>query len=137
MADPAPVNLAAPADSAAAILQGEFNPLAQEWLNAYNSGDSAALAGMYTIDAQYISSHVRGLVAAGRDRVIANFLNGVRMGGHLDSVAVLSVEHSCDLATVLCRYEATNSGQKAVGRNLLVVKRVGSRWLIALHLTVV
>lgn len=68
---------------------------------------------------------------------MSNFQQGIRFGGHLDSVAFFSVEMSCDLATLLCRYEATNSGQKAIGRNLLVIKRIGSQWLIVLHMTVV
>lgn len=124
-------------DSLSASLREQFSALAQTWLRAYNSNDTIALAGMYTADAQYISSHVRGLVAQGRDRLIANFQDGIKMGGHIDSVSVLSVQASCDLVTLLCKYEATNSGQKAVGRNLLVLKKVGSRWLIVLHMTVV
>jgi ketosteroid isomerase-like protein len=120
-----------------AVLIERFNTLAQLWRKAYNAGDSTTLSVMYTPDAQYISGHVQGLVANGRDRVIANFQNGVRLGGHIDSVSVLSVHASCDLATLLCRYEATNSGQKAVGRNLLVVKKIGNTWLIVLHMTVV
>jgi len=115
----------------------DFNSLAQEWMHAYNRGDSSALTAMYTEDAEYISGHVKGLEARGRDRVIANFQNGVRSGGHVDSVTILSIQQSCDLATLLCRYEATNSGQKAIGRNLLVVKRVNNRWLIVMHMTVV
>jgi len=124
-------------DSIASDTREQFNVLTQKWLQAYNSNDSMALAGMYTNDAQYISSHVRGLVAEGRDRLIANFQNGIKMGGHIDSISILSIQQSCDLATLLCKYEATNSGQKAVGRNLLVVKKVGLRWLIVLHMTVV
>lgn len=114
-----------------------FNELAQIWMRAYNNNDSTTLAGMYTPDADYISSHVQGLVAHGRDRVIANFQRGIKSGGHIDSVSVLSIQLSCDLATLLCKYEATNSGQKAIGRNLLVVKKVSGKWLIALHMTVV
>ena len=129
-------NVDTTAVSPAALIE-RFNSLAQLWRRAYNAGDSATLSAMYTPDAQYISGHVQGLVAHGRDRVIANFQNGVRLGGHIDSVSVLSVEASCDLATLLCRYEATNSGQKAVGRNLLVVKKAGNKWLIVLHMTVV
>jgi hypothetical protein len=59
------------------------------------------------------------------------------MGGHIDSVSILSIQLSCDLATLLCEYEASSSGRKAVGRNLLVAKKVGSGWLIVLHITVV
>lgn len=114
-----------------------FNILAQRWMHAYNSNDSTQLASLYTNEAQYISSHVPGLVAQGRDRLMRNFQNGIRFGGHVDSISILSVELSCNLATVLCKYEATNSGQKAMGRNLLVLKRIGSQWRIVLHMTVV
>lgn len=114
-----------------------FNNLAQIWMRAYNNNDSTTLAALYTPDADYISSHVQGLVAHGRDHVIANFQRGIESGGYIDSISVLSVQLSCDLATLLCRYEATNSGQKAVGRNLLVVRKVNGRWLIRLHITVV
>jgi ketosteroid isomerase-like protein len=114
-----------------------FNALAQVWMRAYNANDSTTLAALYTQDAEYISSHVQGLVAAGNDRVVANFQRGVKSGGHIDSVTVLSVQLSCDLATLFCKYEATNSGQKAIGRTLLVLKKVNDRWLIRLHITVV
>ncbi len=114
-----------------------FSTLAQMWMQAYNTDDSTTLSALYTPDAEYISSHVHGLVLHGRDKVIANFHQGVQSGGHIDSVSLLSVQLSCDLATLLCKYEATNSGQKAVGRNVLVVKKAGGKWLITLHMTVV
>jgi len=114
-----------------------FNELAQIWMRAYNNDDSTALAALYTPDVDYISSHVQGLVAHGRDRVIANFQRGIKSGGHIDSVSILSIQLSCDLATLLCQHEATNGGQKAIGRNLLVVKKVCGEWLITLHMTVV
>jgi hypothetical protein len=43
-----------------------FNDLAQEWMHAYNNNDSTTLAALYSPDADYISSHVQGLVAHGR-----------------------------------------------------------------------
>jgi ketosteroid isomerase-like protein len=104
-----------------------FNELAQMWMRAYNDNDSTTLAALYIPDADYISSHVQGLVAHGRDRVIANFQRGIKSGGHIDSVSILSIQLSCDPATLLCKYEATNSGQKAIGRNLLVVKKINGK----------
>jgi ketosteroid isomerase-like protein len=123
-------------DSTSTVVE-HFNELAQIWMRAYDNDDSTILAALYSPDAEYVSSHVQGLVAHGRDRVIANFQRGIENGGHIDSISVLSVQLSCDLATLLCRYEATNSGQKAVGRTLLVVKKVNDAWLIILHMTVV
>ena len=117
--------------------QAMFGAIAERWLAAYNGPDAQALSPLYTEDAQYISGHVPGLVASGRAQVVANFQKGMSMGGHLDGLEVLSIEHSGDLATVLCRYDANNSGQKASGRTLLVLRKTGAQWLIALHMTVV
>lgn len=118
-------------------VQSELKQLADTWLHAYNGGDAQKLAPLYAKDAQYISSHAAGLVADGKDRLITNFQKGMSGGGHLDSLEVLSVNVSCDLATVLCTYHATNSGQKASGRTLLVLKKMDKKWLIVLHMTVV
>jgi len=76
-------------------------------------------------------------VARGRDSVIANFHKGITAGGHIDSIDILSTNVSCDLATLVCKYQATNSGQKVVGRNLLVMKKIDGAWLIVTHMTVV
>ncbi|MGA2240344.1 MAG: nuclear transport factor 2 family protein [Candidatus Bathyarchaeia archaeon] len=115
----------------------QFRRSVQEWKNAYNEDNVTKLESMYAKDAEYISSHVAGLVAHGRDRVIANFHKGITGGGHIDSVEILSANVSCNLATLVCKYQATNSGQKAVGRNLLVMKKINGVWLIVTHMTVV
>jgi ketosteroid isomerase-like protein len=118
-------------------LSEHFSVLAKTWMHAYNNNDSATLSSMYSSDAKYISSHVAGLVAHGRGRIIANFQRGVKLGGHIDSVSILSIQRSCDLATILCKYEATNNGEKVSGRNLLVIKWTNNKWVIVLHMTVV
>jgi ketosteroid isomerase-like protein len=115
----------------------EFSRLADRWLAAYNGTDATKLTPLYARDARYISGHVTGLVANGRDAVIANFQKGMSMGGHIDRLKVLSIQRSCDLATVLCQYDATNAGQKASGKTLLVCKKIGHHWQIILHMTVV
>jgi ketosteroid isomerase-like protein len=114
-----------------------FQPQTEAWKDAYNSRDAANLSPLYTEDAVYCSAHVPTLIAEGREQVTANFQRGMSMGGHIDAVQILSVQVSCDLATLFCRYEATNSGQKAIGRNLLVLKRIEGKWLIVTHMTVV
>jgi ketosteroid isomerase-like protein len=118
-------------------LRHEFEMQTQKWMDAYNSKNAQNLVPLYTVDADYISGHVKGLEANGRDKLIANFQNGMDMGGHIDAVEILSMQLSCDLATLLCRYQATNSGVTVVGRNLLVLKKVDGIWLIVLHITVV
>jgi uncharacterized protein (TIGR02246 family) len=118
-------------------LKEEIRQNTERWRQAYNSKDAQQLVPLYTEDAVYISSHVAGLVAQGRDKVIANFQAGMSGGGHIDAVEIISMEASCDLVTLHCRYQATNSGVTVVGRNLLVLRRVGNQWLIATHMTVV
>ncbi|HSF45453.1 MAG TPA: DUF4440 domain-containing protein [Chitinophagaceae bacterium] len=118
-------------------LLSEFNKQTGKWKDAYNSKNGQNLAPLYAIDAEYISSHVPGLVAKGRTQLIENFQKGMSGGGHIDNIEILSMNVSCDLATLFCKYQATNSGQTVVGRNLLVLKKVNDVWLIVLHMTVV
>lgn len=118
-------------------MKAVFDNNMYNWMNAYNGGDAKNLIPFYSEDAEYISSHVKGLVAKGRDRLIENFQYGINMGGHIDKVEILSINYSCDLATLVCKYEATNNGENAVGRNLIVLKKVNNSWLIITHMTVV
>jgi ketosteroid isomerase-like protein len=118
-------------------LLSEFQKKTLLWQQAYNSGDAQNLAPLYAEDARYISAHVPGLEANGRDKLIANFQNGITGGGHIDSLEILEADTSGHMATLLCKYVATNSGETVSGRNLLVLKNVNGKWLILLHMTVV
>jgi ketosteroid isomerase-like protein len=119
------------------MLKKEFQEQTQKWKDAYNSKDARNLVPLYSEDAQYVSSHVSGLVVQGRDKLIANFQNGMNQGGHIDSIEILTMNISCDLATLLCKYQATNNGETVIGRNLLILKKINKQWLIVLHMTVV
>lgn len=118
-------------------LKQVFKQHTESWREAYNSKDARNLVAFYAADASYISSHVEGLEANGRDALIANFQKGMSMGGHIDSIEILNMNVSCDQATLLTKYQANNSGQIAIGRNLLVMRKVHDKWLIVLHMTVV
>jgi ketosteroid isomerase-like protein len=115
---------------------GTVAPFAR-WMNAYTSKVADNVVQLHTEDAQYISGHVAGLVAKGRDALIANFQIGKRGGGHIDSIEILDAQISCNPATLLCTYHATNSGAAAIGRNRLVSKKVNGAGRICLHMTVV
>lgn len=110
---------------------------AENWRIAYNSNDAERLIPFYAVDACYISSHVKGLVAEGRTNLIENFRKGMSAGGHIDSLVIVSVEQSCDLRTVQFKYYATNNGVSVSGRNLLVFRKIENQWLIIIHMTVV
>jgi ketosteroid isomerase-like protein len=118
-------------------LSKEFSIQTNEWIKAYNSMDANNLIPLYTQDAIYISGHVNGLELNGLKNVIAYFQNGINGGGHIDKIEILSMNLSCDIATLLCKYQATNSGVTVEGRNLLVMKKINEKWLIAVHMTVV
>lgn len=59
------------------------------------------------------------------------------MGGHIDKLEILSINYSCNLAILVCKYEATNNGEKAAGRNLIILKKVNNSCLFITHLIVV
>jgi ketosteroid isomerase-like protein len=118
-------------------LKQVFQQQTEQWREAYNSKDAQNLVPFYSEDASYISSHVEGLEANGRDQLIANFQRGMSGGGHIDSIEIMKMDVSCDQATLLTKYHANNSGQIVVGRNLLVMRKIDGRWLIVLHMTVV
>lgn len=119
------------------FLRREFTAKTDAWLSAYNSKDANKLIPLYAEDAVYVSSHAPGLELNGRNQVIDYFQKGINGGGHLDKIEIIKMDVSCDLATVLCKYQATNSGVTVEGRNLLIMKRKNGKWLIAIHMTVV
>ncbi len=113
-----------------------FQQNVEKWKTAYNSGDAKNLIPLYAEDATYSSSHVPGLEAIGRDNLIANFQKGISGGGHIDKIEILTANVSGEMASLYCRYQATNSGVTVSGRNLLVLRRVNGEWLIFSHMTV-
>lgn len=115
----------------------EFQQNVEKWKEAYNSKDGQNLLPLYAEDAVYSSSHVAGLEAIGRDRVIANFQVGMSGGGHIDKIEILSANIYGELASLYCLYQATNSGVTVTGRNLLVLRKVKNQWMIINHMTVV
>ena len=115
----------------------EFQQLANRWMELYNKGEGTELGMLYAGDADYISAHVPGLVAHGREKIAANFQKGMNGGGHIAAITVLSIEISGDLSYVLCRYDAVNSGVSVSGRTALIARRIDGVWRIKAHLTVV
>jgi ketosteroid isomerase-like protein len=114
-----------------------FQQNVEKWKEAYNSGDAQNLVPLYTEDATYSSSHVPGLEAIGRDKLIANFQKGISGGGHIDKIEILTSNVSGEMASLYCLYQATNSGVTVSGCNLLVLRKVNGEWLIFSHMTVV
>jgi ketosteroid isomerase-like protein len=110
---------------------------AEGWRLAYNSGDTQKLGSFYAEDARYVSAHVPTLILEGKEAILKNFERGYAGGGRLDTIVVLFSDVSCDLATLVCRYDATNDGVKVSGRNILIMRKSGSEWLITTHASIV
>ncbi len=107
--------------------------VAQDWKQAYNDGDSARIAALYTDDAYYLTQHFVTGVLHGRAAIRAYFQNGIDAKYRVDTIEVLSVSCSGDSAYTITRYEATNGGQKAVGVNLVVLRKMDGKWMIVAH----
>lgn len=105
--------------------------------SAYNRNDTTALASFYVDTAQYVSPHVPNLIIRGRKAIVDNFRNGIAMGGHIDSVIVLSEGSSGDLSYLVCRYVATNNGVTVNGRNILIMKKIDGEWMIVTHASII
>ena len=119
------------------VLKEEVALNAEEWRNAYNSGDVEKLAAFYSEDADYVSPHVPGLMIHGREAIKQNFQRGIAGGGHVDSIVVQRSSYSGDLAYMICAYQATNSGVTVRGKNVLVMKKVRGKWLIVTNASIV
>jgi len=130
----AAVVLACAGSVATAADDAGIGRIAEEWKRAYNSGDAAKVAALYTADGYYLSAHV---LAHGREAIEAYWRRGIAAGGHIDWIKPLTVFASADLGYSAGTYQATNAGVTVDGRILLVLKRVDGKWLIAAHETVV
>ena len=126
--------LAAPAKRCnVAADQAAIRQIAEQWKNGYNHGHAAQVAALYAEDATYLTQHfVTGLVQ-GRAAIQSYVQRGIDAGYHIDSIEILSIDCSGDLAYAIGRYHSTNAGQKAFGVNLIVLKKFGDKWLIVAH----
>jgi uncharacterized protein (TIGR02246 family) len=125
---------AAGAAAAVAADRPEIGRIADDWKAAYNSGDAAKVAALYAPDAYYLSAHV---LAHGREAIEAYWRRGIAAGGHIDFIKPLTAFVSGELGYSAGVYQATNAGVRVDGRVLLVFRKIGGKWLIAAHETVV
>jgi ketosteroid isomerase-like protein len=116
-----------PADEAA------LSKIAEQWKDGYNNGHAANVAALYAEDATYLTQHFATGIVQGRAAIQAYVQRGVDARYHIDCIQVLSIVCSGNLAYTIARYESTNGGQKAFGVNLVVLKKIGGKWLIVAH----
>jgi uncharacterized protein (TIGR02246 family) len=107
--------------------------VSQDWKNGYNNGEAAKVAGLYTEDAYYLTQHIVTGIVHGRREIQAYVQRGADAHYHLDDIQVISLHCSNNFAYTVTRYESTNNGQKAIGVNLVVLRKIANRWLIVAH----
>ena len=107
--------------------------VAGQWQDGYNRGDAARVASLYAEDADYLTQHFITGILHGRAAIQAYVQRGVDAHYHIDSIRILSMGCSGDLAYTVGRYESTNAGQKAMGVNVVVLRKIRGRWLIVAH----
>jgi ketosteroid isomerase-like protein len=113
-----------------------FRKKTVEWQEAFNNKDLGKLAQFYAEDAEYIASGIKGLAVSGRDKVLSNFQLEMSKNSHMDSIEIISLDISDGLASVYSKYMMTAGKTTRSGRNIMVLKKDGVKWLIILHMVV-
>jgi len=103
------------------------------WKDDYNNKDAAGVASLYSESAYYLTQHFVSGVVHPRAKIQAYVQRGADAGYHIDSIEMLSLECSGDFAYTITRYLATNGGEKAMGVNLVVLRKIAGKWLIVAH----
>jgi uncharacterized protein (TIGR02246 family) len=115
----------------------QIRQIPQIWMEAYNHNDAAAATALYADDGYYVSQHLSTGIIQGREAIKANIQRGIDSGGHVDSIEVLTIAISGDMAYSVGTYQATNAGLKVTGRNIVVCRKINGKWLIVAHTSVV
>ena len=105
----------------------------ETWKRSYNEGVSQGIAALYAPDAVYMTQHfVEGLLQ-GSEQIQAYFQLGIDARFRVDSIRLLRSSCAGNMAWAVTRYESTNAGSKAVGFNLVVLRRnsEGKWWIVA------
>ena len=113
----------------AAALEG----MMARWRDGYNGGRAADVGALYREDAVYLTQHFAGGIVNGRPAIQAYVQRGVDAKYHIDAITLLKMECAGALGYVIDRYESTNNGRKAMGVNLVVVRKEQGRWRIVAH----
>jgi ketosteroid isomerase-like protein len=94
-----------------------------------------SIASCSTLHEGCVLSHpaLRKGVVVGRDRIQAYVQRGTEAGYRIDAIKILTMDCSGDLAYTVGRYESTNAGQKALGVNVVVLRKTGGTWRIVAH----
>jgi uncharacterized protein (TIGR02246 family) len=120
------------AGSAAAQTIATIQQLNDKWESAFNQGDAAAVAAMYTEDSYVLPPG--GNMVKGRTAIEAFWKQAARQVGNpkLVTVSVLPLgpRAAVEIGTVTLETKA-QPPQQIVGKYAVVWRKVGGRWLLA------
>jgi len=121
--------LPAMGQAAAADLPAQIAKMSQAWQTAYNAGDAAALAALYTDDAKVMAPG--SAAVSGRAAIQAIFAQDIARGSK-NALTQVEVFGGGDLAVEIGGWVETGAdgAHKDHGSFLTVYKRVGSDWKI-------
>lgn len=104
---------------------------AQKWVDAYNAGDAAKVAGLLAEDAIVVSPS--GTILRGRPEIEAGIANRMKAGWTRQSLTPLEAYESGDITWVIGEYtlygSGPNDGKKIEGRYANVIVRREDRWV--------
>jgi uncharacterized protein (TIGR02246 family) len=113
--------------------KAELQKEVDAWAAAFNKGDAAAIAAMYTTDADLLPDH--GDLAHGRAAIEATIKKMVESGTYRNDLK-LTVENvhplGVNIATGIGTYTITpkNQSQPEVGKFVTVVRKQDGKWLL-------
>jgi uncharacterized protein (TIGR02246 family) len=110
-----------------------ISAISEAWKEGYNGGDAAQVASLYSEDAYYLTQHFVSGIVHPRDQIQAYVQRGVDAHYRVDSIEVVHSVCSGPFAYAITRYRSTNGEQKATGVNLVVLRKIGGRWVIVAH----
>jgi uncharacterized protein (TIGR02246 family) len=104
-----------------------------DFKNGYNNGDPDKVAALYAEDATYLTQHFVSGIVHGRPAIRAYVKNGTDAKYKIDSIDLLTSGCTEDFAYGITRYASTNGTQKAVGVNLVLLRKTDGKWRIVAH----
>jgi uncharacterized protein (TIGR02246 family) len=107
--------------------------VAERWKQAYNQGDAEGVAALYDKDAFYLTQHFVTGILHGREQIKAYVQRGVDAKYRVESIQLMEIVCAGGFAYTVGSYASTNAGQKALGVNLVVLRKHHGKWRIVAH----
>ena len=109
----------------------------KQFIEAFNKGDAAAVANMYTMDARLLPPN--GEMVEGRENIQKFWQGAISAGLKMVSLETVHVESQGNIAVEVGRYTSTVPGAGGVtttdnGKYVVMWKRAGRSWKLAVDI---